>query len=297
MAHELQAFASAGLTLYAVLLNASGKVWNGSAFVTIDADDWTAYDIAMTEATAGIYLGDMPTVDAGSYTFIVYQQAGATPAVTDDQSSTGTIAWDGTGTTVPSGATRYVSLTEFKTRFGVEDTVDDTTLEQVLDATSRGIDNYCGRHFYQTAAGTVRYYTSARYDRLRIDDCVSLSAVASDDDGDRTYENTWESTDYDLWPENAATDGWPYDRFTPTPLGNYDLPATPKGLQLTGVWGWPAVPDPVHEACYIQASRVFKRKDAPFGIAGSPDLGMMRLGRLDPDVLWMLDPYKKLATG
>lgn len=59
------------------------------------------------------------------------------------------------------------------------------------------------------------------------------------------------------------------------------------------------VPGPVELACLIQASRWFKRKDAPFGIAGSPELGseLRLLSKLDPDVEVLLDAVDYLATG
>ncbi len=194
-----------------------------------------------------------------------------------------------TGT--PITGTAYATTAELKVRIGITDATDDTVLGAVLEAVSRGIDNHCHRFFYQTAAGTVRYYTPVAAHEVLIDDCVALTAVATDADGDRTYEDTWAATDYDLLPENAGSTD-PYTYIATAPDGDYRFPRVRKGLKLTGTWGWPAVPAPVKEACLIQAARVFKRKDAPFGIAGSPEMGQMRIGRLDPDVLWLLDVYR-----
>lgn len=95
MANELQAYTTTGLTVYSVLLNSVGQVWNGSTFVTINSANWTDYDIAMTEATAGIYLGDMPAAAAGGYAYVAYEQAGASPAVTDTTPGDGYIEWNG----------------------------------------------------------------------------------------------------------------------------------------------------------------------------------------------------------
>lgn len=190
----------------------------------------------------------------------------------------------------------YATIGDLKTRIGITDTTDDTVLSAVLEAVSRSIDNYCHRTFGRTAAATVRYYTPKAADEVLIDDCVSLTEVATDADGDRTYEDTWAATDYDLLPENAAADGWPYTSIATSPDGDYSFPRVRKGLKLTGTWGWSSVPPPVKEACLIQAFRIFKRKDAPFGIAGSPEMGQMRIGRLDPDVLWLLDVYRNIVV-
>jgi len=51
------------------------------------------------------------------------------------------------------------------------------------------------------------------------------------------------------------------------------------------------VPAAVKLACELQATRLFKRKDAAFGVLGAPDFGtFVRLNaRLDPDVEQLLD--------
>lgn len=66
------------------------------------------------------------------------------------------------------------------------------------------------------------------------------------------------------------------DQFTNTTFSEDDIPA---GIKY---------------ACLIQASRLVKRKDAPFGVAGSPAMGseMRLLDRLDPDVVVHARPHK-----
>jgi hypothetical protein len=60
------------------------------------------------------------------------------------------------------------------------------------------------------------------------------------------------------------------------------------------MWGWSAVPYEVQSACLIQSSRIFVRRQSPFGIAGTPELGTVRLtSRLDPDVEALLRPFRK----
>jgi hypothetical protein len=56
-----------------------------------------------------------------------------------------------------------------------------------------------------------------------------------------------------------------------------------------------AVPDGVVLACLLQASRWYKRRDAPFGIAGSDLMGAaMRLAaKVDPDVAVLLSTYRR----
>lgn len=195
-------------------------------------------------------------------------------------------------------STRYATIAEFKPWLGITDTVDDAVLTTVLDQASRDVDNYCGRVFNQSTAATVRYYTASRSDEVLIDDCVSLSAVATDADGDRTYEDTWTATDYDLLPENAAgeSEPEPYTTIAVAPDGDYSFPVgVRKGVKLTGVWGWPAVPSAVKYACLLRAAWIFKRRDTPLGLAGSADIGLVRVGRWDPDFEKMLETYRNVV--
>lgn len=57
--------------------------------------------------------------------------------------------------------------------------------------------------------------------------------------------------------------------------------------------GEAAVPEAVVNACLLQASRYWSRRSAPFGVAGSPELGneLRLLNKLDPDVEVLLGPY------
>lgn len=51
-------------------------------------------------------------------------------------------------------------------------------------------------------------------------------------------------------------------------------------------------PGPVIEATAIQASRYFMRKNAPFGVIGTGDVGFVRLRGLDMDVKEALNAYR-----
>ena len=106
MSNELLATATTGQTLYVLLIDATGQVYNGSTFETPADVNWSTYDIAMTEAgTTGIYRASMLAVSAGAYSWLVYKQAGASPAVGDTVVGSGTIRWTGTAEeTVPASA-------------------------------------------------------------------------------------------------------------------------------------------------------------------------------------------------
>lgn len=95
MANEIQIVTDTGITVYCVLLNENGLIWNGAGFVAINAVDWLSYDILLTEATAGIYLANMPAATIGNYMYVAYEQIGVNPAITDNVKGTGYLVWDG----------------------------------------------------------------------------------------------------------------------------------------------------------------------------------------------------------
>lgn len=186
----------------------------------------------------------------------------------------------------------YCTRDELKGNVTIDttDVLDDTRLDGVIEAASRNIDRYTRRHFYKSATDETRYYTPTNARLVLIHDLVSITSLKTDDSGARDYGTTWSSSDYDLGPDNAALDGWPYTSITVTPNGLYRFyPRYSRSVQITGIFGWPAVPADVHQACLLQAARYFKRKDLIFGIAGEGGMGQLRaIDKLDPDVEQML---------
>jgi hypothetical protein len=187
----------------------------------------------------------------------------------------------------------YTTGSAVKSALGIVDSGSDAELDLVIESVSRMIDDYTGRFFYN--AGTVvSYYNADEYLTLPVDDIVSVSSLQADEDADGTYETTWAVTDYALTPYNAAQTGRPYTGIEATTYGARTFPvAVTKGVKLTAVRGWSAVPKPVETAAIIQSGRIFNRRNTPFGIAGAPEVGQLRLlARLDPDVEQMLRAYR-----
>jgi hypothetical protein len=102
MSNEIQYAYPRGKTLYAVVLNASGQIWNTttSAFESPTNTDWTKYANSVTEivASTGFYTGNFPTAitAAGTYPVTLYVRVSGTAASTDTPIATGAIDWSGT---------------------------------------------------------------------------------------------------------------------------------------------------------------------------------------------------------
>lgn len=195
----------------------------------------------------------------------------------------------------------YASVPELKARLGISttDTDDDEKLSGVLKGISRVIDWDCNRRFYTTTDDETRHFTAEFSDWLDPGDLLSVTTLQTDDDVDGTFETSWtEDTDFYLLPLNAALDEQPYTKIIVAPLAtaSYSFPVkVVKGVQIVGKWGyWTSVPHNIREATLLSAERLFRRKDAIFGITGSPDVGMLRqIVRMDPDVQLLLQGMRK----
>lgn len=192
----------------------------------------------------------------------------------------------------------YCTLSDLKTSLGIDDIQDDTSLEAAIMAASRMVDDYTGRFFYKdgtTGAPVTRYYTAQDWWTTNVDDIIYISEIATDDNFDQLYTTVWATSDYMVEPVNNPRRGWPWTRLLA--IGAYIFPFNlPQSVRVKGVWGWSSVPQEVQMATKIQAARLFVRRQSPFGIAGSPDIGTVRLGsRLDPDVEVLLRPFRKVS--
>jgi hypothetical protein len=190
----------------------------------------------------------------------------------------------------------YASLNQVKAALRITDTVDDTLLEMAIESGSRAIDGYTNRSF--SALGTAtRVFTPNDYLVVEIEDLITLLDLKTKSDDDSTFDTTWSADDYQLEPLNGRVDGLPTSYTHIRAVGDYlfsqwDGEAT---VQVTGTWGWSAVPIAVTQACVIQSSRIYKRLDSPLGVAGISDIGIMRVSnQLDPDVAQLVSPYRRI---
>jgi hypothetical protein len=195
----------------------------------------------------------------------------------------------------------YTSLANMRALLHIEvgaDTSDDARIEAAVEAASRAIDKHTGRRFWQDPSVVARVYSPVPGSRdLQVDDISTATGliVKADFDGDGTYETTYTTgTDYILQPDNAAANGEPWKWLRRVITGTW--PVREQSIQVTAKFGWAAVPTAVVSATQIQASRLYKRREAPFGVAGSPELGseIRLLARLDPDVAVLLKGYRRM---
>jgi hypothetical protein len=191
----------------------------------------------------------------------------------------------------------YTTLADVRNGLQIEDSNDDTDIQAAILSASRMIDDYCQRSFYQEgtlASPVIKYYSPVSPWYLEIDDLIEPTDIRSRANQIGAFNTVWDlDTDIMYEPVNNPELGRPVTRLLA--IQTYVFPYFfPQTVKITGVWGFKEIPYEVELACKIQASRLFIRKQSPFGIAGSVELGTVRLtSRLDPDVEMLLKTFRR----
>jgi hypothetical protein len=181
--------------------------------------------------------------------------------------------------------TDYITSANFKTRFGISVSTDDTRIAAHITSASLEVDSICGRQFGPGTPATVRYFSPESYVRVRIDDAATITAVAVDDEGTGSYGTTWTvTTDFMTEPFNGVgtngQTGWPATSLLA--VGSLWFPTchTRPAVKVTGTFGWAAVPTDVVEATYLLAHRLYFERDVPSGnLPGSTEFGGVPMRR------------------
>jgi hypothetical protein len=136
----------------------------------------------------------------------------------------------------------YASIADVKGVLGITATTDDVTIRKIVEAASRSIDQYTNRTFVTSTS--TKYFNGANV--LWIPDLLSVTTLKTDEDGDGTYENTYqvatEPIDYYLYGVGLedTLNTFPKIRIETSVNGDYAGFATGcrKGVQIAGIWGY-----------------------------------------------------------
>lgn len=212
------------------------------------------------------------------------------------------------------GVNAYADLVTFRQYLRnaavATDSLDpDSNLEGLaLDAAARAIERSTGRYFAtSTGSLSTRYFTPdairtnyfGRY-ICQIDDVADGTGMIVDWDstGNGDYTNNIASTLWRLGPADNPSRGLPYDRLIFN-IGTWIPVYGEQAVRVQALWGWASVPNVIINANLLQAARYIKRRDAAFGVTGSPEMGnqIRLLSQLDPDVELMLVTYRRMLVG
>ena len=282
------ALVDAGTLTLVVKLAAADGTWTTTGTYTTPAHDAT-----------GTYHQDVPVTDLAALGHYRYWWT-----------STGT----GAGVSPPAGfdvydpgeptaaEQNYCTPEELKARLQITAAGDDDQVDAAVAAASRAVDRYCERYFYKVT-DTLTYIPGGLYE-TRVDDLVSVTTLATDPAGtaahNAAFPITWPAAAYQLLPYNPGDPGepWPYTKIRA--VGGLTFPwVTPLLLmradrvQVTGVFGWPAVPQPVHTAALITAAALFRAKNAPGGGGEAPGEFATAVIRANPTTVQLLAAYQR----
>lgn len=174
-----------------------------------------------------------------------------------------------------------------------------TLIDAAVEAASRAIDRHCGRRFWKDTGLATRTYSPLSPTYCFVDDIATKTGLVVSVGSDGvTFPTTLAiDTDYILEPRNAekfATSD--FDAFAYWQIrligSQFVVDSTRSTLSVTATHGWSAVPPEVTQACILKATALFKRKDAPFGVAGFSEFGAVRIQQTDLDVIDMLSKYQ-----
>jgi len=195
----------------------------------------------------------------------------------------------------------YATLAELKAYLKIDDSMEDTLLENIVEAASRSIDRIANRRFYLDSSASARYYRPADLLRVFTDDFGSTSGlvVKTDPNDAGVYATTLTlNTDYIVEPVNAAAKGRPWNYITIVSGESYSLPVNYRPqVEVTARWGWPSVPDDINQATLILSADLYKRKDSIGGVLGLSELGAIRMSPLGRDITAMVRAYKREFFG
>ena len=190
----------------------------------------------------------------------------------------------------------YVTSTELATYLRIDDLDDDVALALAVSTAARAVDDHTNRQFGKIDVVETRtYYARPDYKTgywvVDVDDYQTTVGLVVTVDGTTV-------TTFLKEPVNAPQKGRPWLRIAFTVDSEVQPTTHPHEVAVTALWGWTAVPVAVQQATLLQASRFFWRRNAPAGVAGSPDLGseIRLLSKLDPDVAVALRGYRRIRA-
>lgn len=175
-----------------------------------------------------------------------------------------------------STSTQYLDIDEFKLAIGDDGEEYDDLYARAIDAASRRIDKWTGRHFYVIENAIRRVRPSTTY-YAYLGDFVDPEdiEIRTDDDGSGSFNTIW-SYPGDWIPEpNVQYNDEPFTRIMAVGTKEFPLGSRRPTVQGSGgPWGWSSFPSPVVQSSQILSIAYFKSKDFTGGDIGMPGFGV-----------------------
>lgn len=247
MSNELHCTNAFGATIYAIIWRVvDGKVWDAAAtaWATWNNANIDDYDIPLPQVAGDFYAEDFPTdITPGTRVhWVIYERAGADPAITDLRILSQTATWLGELGAEEIGAGDYITTAERAQRASdVLNGLSAARLTDLLAFATDWLESRCSRTLIQATMRETYDGDGSRSLVLKQFPVDSLTTVTiTDDDG----------TEYDI-----ATDQFRVNAVTGVmlfkPDADDDYTYFPEGFQnvaIVYVAGYETVPDDLQEA-------------------------------------------------
>lgn len=301
-----------------VFLNANGVAVDPSTVTLVLTDPTGASTTvdpgSVTRVSVGSYLYNYSVPDDAIYGLWNYTWVGVGATVVNgSQVTVGSFRLTDMNSAAGRNRT-YVSMEELKSSLNDSSgqTKDDYEYQRACISATTLIHDLCGQHFMQIIEPRTFSYDSII--ELFIDPIVpgSITEFALDYTGDGTYDTIWtEGKNFqtlrysEQYNPGTLGEDRPHD-FVRVLLNGIEVGTTQGGgmlpfvwaytqnnrVKITGTWGWPEIPQNVTHAALLLAVDLFKMKDAPWGIAGMGELGMVKT-QANPEVMELLAKYRE----
>lgn len=192
----------------------------------------------------------------------------------------------------------YVSVADLKTRLNINDSTHDDVLTSVARSATRKVSKFCGQRF-DSYVSTKGYPIPRDLLTLNTDPFTAVSSIEIDQSGSGNFEGV-PAGNFEFSRSGEFATDWldseavPYNTITRTdgqffPFRTWLTRA--ERIRVTATWGWPAVPENVSEATAIVAAQLWALRSQPWGVAGSPETGVVRVQNI-PAVTDLLTGYR-----
>jgi hypothetical protein len=257
-----------------------------------EATTYTFADLEIVKVSTGVYTKDIVCETAGEWQL---EWVGTGDAI-DTEAGTWTV-FD-----ITLGRL-YATVQSLKSRLGITDVRDDYELHLACFAASRLVEHYCQRVFWRGTSEARTFVPEGQYciELPAFNDLISVTTLKTDTTGNGTFDVTWASSDFQLQSVNpgSAPETQPYTQIRAVgtltfPLSTVLL-ARDDRVQITGFWGWPAVPYSVRQSALITAAELFRSKSTFEAQGGYEEMADFVLRR-NPFARDLIKPYRRVPV-
>lgn len=197
--------------------------------------------------------------------------------------------------------TDYITPEELFDFMSLDGNFELGDLQPYCTAASRAVDSFCRDRFYPDLdmAGdpdsVARVFWPTSSLTTFIDYASDVAEVALDLDGDGTYEDVWDATDWYTLPLNGiGSNGEAFPAMAINAAGAKVFSGNGMNrppVQVTAVWGWATVPPAVAQAALLAGKDMWTTKDERAGLIAIGEF--VAVARRNPMFLSLLQPYRR----